>query len=88
MLVVGLHGGSKRNHVDGVDPSAVGIKVHHDLQRSHLRVEGVSVFFCLLMIDLLHVEDFFPQLEKHVRPKNARYISFQALGSRQQKLPA
>ena len=44
MLVVCLHPGLERNHVNGMESTAVGVKVSHDLQSNDLCVEGVGIF--------------------------------------------
>ena len=39
-----MHSCLECNHVNGVEPTAVGVEVSHDLQCRDLRVEGVGVF--------------------------------------------
>ena len=43
-----MHVGAEGDHVDGVQPPAVGIKERDDFEGRHFRVEGVGVFEVLV----------------------------------------
>ncbi len=43
LRVVPVHVGAKGDHVDGMEPPAVGVKEGHDLKGQHLCIEGISI---------------------------------------------
>ncbi len=52
-----MHVGAEGDHVDGMQPPAVGVEEGDDLEGRHLRVEGVGV----LEVVVPDLVDNFPQ---------------------------
>ena len=57
LTVILVHVGAEGDHVDGVEPPAVGIEEGDDLEGRHLRVEGV----CVLEVVVPDLVDDLPQ---------------------------
>ncbi len=59
LRIVPVHVGAEGDHVDGMEPPAVGIKDGYDLEGQHLRIEGISVLEVVLpeLVDYL-MEEF------------------------------
>ncbi len=43
LRIVPVHIGAEGDHVNGVEPPAVGVKEGYDLEGQHLCIEGISI---------------------------------------------